>query len=51
MKEQRKLRGMRAHVDELLSQGWRTTSRDPLALKRGPQRLHYRHGMLINAPL
>ncbi|WP_201752555.1 hypothetical protein [Pseudomonas knackmussii] len=49
MKEQRKLRGLRAHVDELLSQGWQISAREPLALKRGRQRLHYRHGMLVSA--
>lgn len=49
MKEQRTLIGLRAHVEELLSQGWRITSREPLALKRGRERLHYRLGMLVSA--
>lgn len=49
MKEQRKLPGLRAHVDELLSQGWRITSRDPLALRRGRERLNFSCGMLVAA--
>lgn len=49
MKEQRKLMGLRAHVEELLSEGWRITAREPLALRRGKERLHYRLGMLVSA--
>lgn len=49
MKEQRKLTGLRAHVEELLSEGWRITAREPLALRRGRERLHYRLGMLVSA--
>lgn len=48
MKEQRKLSGLRAHIEELLNQGWQITTREPLALRRGQERLQYRHGMLIN---
>lgn len=48
MKEQRKLTGLRAHVEELLSEGWRITAQEPLALRRGRERLHYRLGMLVS---
>jgi len=33
MKEQRKLIGLRTHLEELLSDGWRITAREPLALR------------------
>ncbi|MDN6872953.1 hypothetical protein QO209_10895 [Pseudomonas citronellolis] len=48
MKDQRQLRGLLAHIHQLLNQGWRITSLEPLALKRGPHRLYYRHGMLVS---
>lgn len=49
MKEQRKLTGLRAHVEELLREGWQITAREPLVLRRGAERLHYRLGMLVTA--
>ncbi|SDH49725.1 hypothetical protein [Pseudomonas panipatensis] len=48
MKEQRTLNGLRAHVDQLLQQGWKITAREPLLLKYGRNRLRYDCGMLIS---
>lgn len=48
MKEQRKFHGLRAHIDDLLNRGWTITSREPLLLKRGRNRLQVCHGMLTS---
>lgn len=49
MKDQRKFHGLRAHVDQLLSEGWYIASRRPLTLKRGSEQLRFRLGMLLDA--
>lgn len=48
MKGQRKFHGLRAHIDNLLNQGWAITSCDPLLLKHGRNRLQACHGILIS---
>ena len=49
MKDQRKFHGLRAHVDQLLNEGWYIASRRPLTLKRGAECLQHRQGMLLSA--
>ncbi|MDN6857321.1 hypothetical protein QO207_12065 [Pseudomonas sp. CAN2814] len=49
MTEQRQFHGLRLYVDQLLLEGWSITSREPLTLKRGQERLQHLHGMLLSA--
>ncbi len=45
----RMLPGLRAHVDQLLRDGWWISARDPLTLKRGTDRLLCLDGMLVGS--
>ncbi|MFU4924166.1 hypothetical protein ACM7Z6_30640, partial [Pseudomonas aeruginosa] len=45
----RMLPGLRAHVDQLLRDGWWISARDPLTLKRGSDRLLCLDGMLVGS--
>lgn len=45
----RMLPGLRAHVDQLLRDGWWISARDPLTLKRGSDRLQCLDGMLVGS--
>lgn len=47
MKEQRKYLALRAHIRELLIDGARIVSREPLTLRIDGRLLSVRHGMLI----
>lgn len=49
MKEQRKFHALRAHIDELLKDGARIVSREPLTLQISGHRYSVRHGMLIGS--
>jgi hypothetical protein len=51
MKEQRHLPALRAHIEQLLHQGWVITTRAPLKLRNGRQSLVVSHGMLISEGL
>ncbi|HEX5844379.1 MAG TPA: hypothetical protein VFY62_18035 [Pseudomonas sp.] len=48
MEEQRYLPALRAHIDQLLNQGWVIASRSPLKLQFGRKTCLVRHGMLIS---
>lgn len=48
MKEQRYLPALRAHIEELLGNGWVIASRDPLTLRNGHRCYLVAHGMLIS---
>ncbi|MDP3815560.1 hypothetical protein [Pseudomonas sp.] len=48
MEEQRYLPALRAHIDQLLSQGWVIAARNPLKLQLGRKTCLVRHGMLIS---
>ena len=48
MKEQRYLPALRAHIEQLLDEGWVITTRAPLKLRYGRQSCVVRHGMLIS---
>ena len=48
MKEQRHLPALRAHIDQLLSEGWIIASRTPLTLRHGQETFLVSHGMLIS---
>ncbi len=45
----RMLSGLRAHVDQLLRDGWWISARDPLTLKRGSDRLQCLDGILVGS--
>lgn len=48
MKEQRYLPALRAHIDQLLGNGWVIAERNPLRLQHGRKVCVVRHGMLIS---
>lgn len=48
MKEQRYLPALRAHIDQLLSEGWVIAQRNPLKLQLGGRTCLVTHGMLIS---
>lgn len=48
VEEQRYLPALRAHIDQLLNQGWVIASRSPLKLQFGRKTCLVRHGMLIS---
>ena len=48
MKEQRHLPSLRAHIEQLLNEGWIITTRAPLKLRHGRQSCVVSHGMLIS---
>jgi hypothetical protein len=47
--EQREFNGMRAHVEQLLANGWSITARFPLTLERQRQKAVVRCGVLISS--
>ncbi|CAD5107873.1 hypothetical protein [Zestomonas carbonaria] len=47
MKEQRTFHALRAHIDQLLKEGARIVSREPLTLQVSGHLYRVRHGMLI----
>ncbi|MDA7087605.1 hypothetical protein PH586_14540 [Pseudomonas sp. SA3-5] len=46
-KEQRYLPALRAHIDQMLNNGWKIISRSPLKLSSGRRTCLVMHGMLI----
>lgn len=46
-KEQRHLPALRAHIDQMLSNGWQIIGRSPLKLRCGHKICLVMHGMLI----
>ena len=48
MKEQRYLPALRAHIDQLLREGWVIAQRNPLKLQLGGRSCLVTHGMLIS---
>ena len=46
--DSRKYHDLRARIDDLITQGWSITGRDPLRLERGPRALIVRGRALIN---
>jgi hypothetical protein len=48
MKEQRYLPALRAHIDQLLREGWVIAQRTPLKLQLGGRSCLVTHGMLIS---
>ncbi|MGE8293934.1 MAG: hypothetical protein ACN6PH_00145 [Pseudomonas sp.] len=48
MKEQRHFPALRAHIEQLLSDGWIISSRTPLILQKGHRCYLVSHGMLIS---
>lgn len=48
MKEQRYLPALRAHIDQLLREGWVIAQRNPLKLQFGGRSCLVTHGMLIS---
>ena len=48
MKEQRYLPALRAHIDQLLREGWVIAQRNPLKLQLGGRTCLVTHGMLIS---
>jgi len=48
VEEQRYLPALRAHIDQLLNQGWVIAARNPLKLQLGRKTCLVRHGMLIS---
>ena len=48
MKEHRFLPALRAHIEQLLDEGWVIAAREPLKLRLGRQHCVVRHGMLIS---
>ncbi|WP_296217503.1 hypothetical protein [Pseudomonas sp. UBA2684] len=48
MKEQRSLPALRAHIEQLLSNGWVIAERSPLKLQLGRRTCLVLHGMLIS---
>ncbi|WP_372866711.1 hypothetical protein [Pseudomonas sp.] len=46
-KEQRHLPALRAHIDQMLNNGWQIISRNPLKLSSGRRTCLVMHGMLI----
>lgn len=47
--EQREFTAMRAHIEQLLNNGWSITSRSPLTIERQGQRSVVRCGVLISS--
>lgn len=45
--EQRKLPALRAHIDQMLRDGWQIIDRNPLKLRNGRKTCLVMHGMLI----
>ena len=48
MQEQRYLPALRAHIDQLLREGWVIARRNPLTLQLGGRTCLVTHGMLIS---
>ncbi|MDM8349127.1 hypothetical protein P8H27_09440 [Pseudomonas sp. sp1636] len=48
MQEQRHLPALRAHINQLLSEGWVIAQRNPLKLQLGSRTCLIMHGMLIS---
>jgi hypothetical protein len=48
MKEQRYLPALRAHIEQLLHEGWVIAQRNPLKLQFGSKTCLVSHGMLIS---
>ena len=48
MQEQRYLPALRAHIDQLLREGWVIAQRNPLKLQLGGRTCLVTHGMLIS---
>lgn len=51
MQEQRQLPALRAHIDQLLKNGWQIICRSPLQLSNGRRSYLVLHGMLIGEGL
>ncbi|WP_373186255.1 hypothetical protein [Halopseudomonas sp.] len=50
-RQQRKLKELRSHIDDLLNDGWQIATRNPLTLKQGYRICYVLHGMLISETL
>ena len=48
MSDHRIHHALRAQIDQMISQGWSLTGRDPVRLERGPRVLLVRWGALID---
>lgn len=46
--DSRKYHDLRARIDDLITQGWSITGRDPIRLERAPRALIVRGRALIN---